>query len=1205
MRKNLKLILIYVLLLLPLSATNIYAQFTKTSQGIIVTISGKKVELAVAKSAAFRISMKYSGTPTPISSIIIDNSNQTISDFTVVSEAPVYGIQTSYGKLLVNTTTRKWMFYNAAGDPLIENGTFTSNSTLQTINDGDKAAGDLYGSGNYGSKKLIKTRSNSYQGNGSAGIPYFWNTVGYCAMGVTADDNNPAQWTKIGNASIWQFTGTTADLYIWPAKTHYEALKGMAQLVGKSTVPPKWAFGFMQSRWGWVDKTYVEDAMNKFRTRKLPVDAFIYDFEWYTENPDYSTEGQPYYIDFGFNPKLFNEPATQIAAYNSNGIKQLGIRKPRLGNSANLEYARSRGWLKNPNSGNFESRNLDYSIEAARNWYIEQMRPLLKTGINGWWNDEGEAYYSLYYWWNKAEDDLLKSEKPNTRNFSLNRSFSLGVQRFGFCTWTGDIKSDWATMLGTPAEILNYSLAGMTYGSCDIGGFDGTPTPEGMVRWYQLGAFLPIMRSHSALYDTPRFPWLYGASAESAIKKALNLRYQLIPYIYSLGHEAFNTGAPIMRPLIMEFPKDTSVVNMTDEWLLGYGLLAAPVMNGGGSRTVYLPKDIWYDFSKNTAIQGPSTFTVSAALDEIPIYVRAGAILPIGPVVQNIEQDTISPLELRIYPGHDGSFTMTEDDGKSNDYTRDMNVRKTVYTWNDETKTLSWNVNGTYTDSHVYTTIKAIVGSEVQSATLGSEGSLVFKGFQLPVFSPEPGTYENPPMISINAPAEAVVYYTLDGSTPTKNSTVYSEPFKVPERMIVTVKAFMALNGTDYPVTSANYSIISCRGEGSISMEKWTGLDSSVGISSIPVNQTPNKISYLTDQLEVPANSDLNYGVRVLGYLKAPESGNYTFYIAGDDNVQLRLGTNSDLSSLTRIAYIDGNGWTNSREWNKYPSQKSKTIALTKCQSYPIETLLKQSAGGVNMAVRWITPSGVDEVISCKWLSTLESDACTVNLSLQKAATASGELADNQAAINAVDGDNSTKWCSYVSGSGWLEVDLGSDMKICRWHVLHAGSEQSNYITNDFKLQKKVGANWVDVDVVTGNLENETDRCVTPFTARYVRLYITKPELNSAIGSARIFDFSVFGSTNSPNTDLQVVDNENGINLFPSPSQIIVNLEVLNPELKVDKVDVIDLKGIMVKSFAINSNKQTLDISNIKAGVYFFRIHTSKDATMIRKMIKL
>ena len=1204
MNHNLKLIFVCASLLFSITATSVYAQFTNTSQGIIVTIDGKQVELAVAKLAAFRISINFSGIPTPITSIIIDSSIQTTADFTVVSEAPIYGIQTSYGKLLVNTTTKKWMLYNGTGEALIQNGTFISSKNLQTINDGDKASGDLYGSGNYGSKKLIKTRSNTIQGNGSAGIPYFWNTIGYCALGVTVDDNNPAQWTKVNNAIKWQFNGVAADLYIWPAKTQYDALKGMAQLVGKSTVPPKWAFGFMQSRWGWVDRAYIEDALNQFRTRKLPVDAFIYDFEWYTTNPDYTTESQSNYIDFEFNPKLFNEPTSQISKYNSRGVKQMGIRKPRLGNTANVEYARSNGWLKNPNSGGFISRNLDYSIEAARNWYIEQMRPLVQAGMSGWWNDEGEAYYSLYYWWNKAQVDLLKSERPNDRNFSINRSFSPGVQRFGFCTWTGDIQSDWTTMKGTPAEILNYSLAGMTYGSCDIGGFAGTPSPEGMVRWYQLGVFLPIMRSHSALYETPRFPWLYGTNAEAAIKKALNLRYQLIPYFYSLGHEAYNTGAPIMRPLVMEFSNDTCVANMTDEWLLGNGLLAAPVMNGGGSRSVYLPKDIWYDFNKKTAIQGPSSFSVTAALDQMLVYVRAGSILPIGPVIQSVEHDTITPLEIRVYPGRDGSFTMTEDDGKSNDYSQNINVRKTIYTWNDNTKTLSWKVNGTYTDSHVYATIKAIVGSEVQTATLGSEGSLVFKGFQLPEFSPEPGMYETSPMVSIIAPVGARVYYTLDGSTPTKNSAVYSEPFKIPERMIATVKAFISLNGTDSPVTSANYSVISCRGEGAIKMEKWTGLNTSVGISSIPITQAPNTISYLTDVLEVPTSSDLNYGVRVLGYLKAPESGNYTFYIAGDDNVQLRLGTNSDTSSLIRIAYIDGNGWTNSREWDKYPSQKSKTITLAKCQSYPIEALLKQSAGGINMAVRWITPSGVDEVIPCKWLSTLHSDACTLNLSQQKQATASGELSENEMARNAVDGDVSTKWCAFVSGSGWLEIDLGSDMEICRWHVLHAGSEQTNYITNDFKLQKKVGTGWVDVDLVSGNVENETDRCVAPFTARYVRLYITKPELNSTTGAARIFDFSVFGSGKNQNTALQTVESKDGINLFPNPAQTIVQLEILNTELIVDKVDVIDIDGIKVKSFAINSNKQTLDISNLLAGVYFFKIHTSKNSTMIKTMIK-
>ena len=365
-----------------------------------------------------------------------------------------------------------------------------------------------------------------------------------------------------------------------------------------------------------------------------------------------------------------------------------------------------------------------------------------------------------------------------------------------------------------------------------------------------------------------------------------------------------------------------------------------------------------------------------------------------------------------------------------------------------------------------------------------------------------------------------------------------------------------------------------------------------------------NTTSYLTDVFEVQTSSVQNYGLRVLGYLKAPETGNYTFYIAGDDNVQLRLGKNSDLSSLTKIAYINGDSWTNSRVWDKYPSQKSASIALTGCQSYPIEALLKQAGGGSNMAVRWITPSGVDEVIPCKWLSTLQSDACTINKSLQKSVTASGQVSANESATSAVDGENNTKWCSAVAGDEWLEIDLGSVVEICRWHVLHAGSESTNFITSDFKLQKKVGTSWVDVDVVTNNVENETERAVAPFTARYVRLYITKPELNNANGAARIYDFSVFGSSNDNISALQPVENNDGINLFPNPTQTSVLLEIKNRALTKGKVDVINSEGSVVKSFTIKSNIETLNISSLSAGIYFFKIQTNFSLPVVKKIVK-
>jgi alpha-glucosidase len=719
---------LFLLLIAVLQSAAIFtanAQISKIPNGILVKVGGQQVGLLAIKDAVFCLSLNDSIAPSTINSVFIDESNKAITPYTVISASPSYGIKTSYGKLMINTDTKVWSLYDAAGKVLIRDGAFSSAGTsIQITHTGE---GLLYGSGNMSSKELEKDRSASSVGNGVAGIPYFWNSAGYSAFGVSANDDKPATWDRAKDkaALTWKFSGKAANLYLWPAKTMYDGAKGYVKLTGKPKLPPRWAFGYLQSQWGWADSTYIADVATKFRTHKLPVDAFIFDFEWYTTLPDYAVgkEGKAGFTDFTFNPKLFPYPAKQIADLKSQGLKFIGIRKPRLGNATSLDTARKNGWLINPKS---DSRDLNFSNAGLRKWYDEKNKPLIKAGVDAWWDDEGESYYTCYYWWNAAQRDLLSAARPNYRHFTINRAFSPGDQRLGYCTWSGDIPSTWSSFADVPKDLLNFSLAGMYYGSCDIGGFQGTPTKEMLVRWFQAGVFFPIMRSHSNIGTTARFPFLWGTDGEAAMRKALNLRYKLLPYIYSLGQEAYNTGAPIMRPLVMEFPADATVANMTDEWLMGKGLLAAPVLTAEGKRNVYLPGDTWYDYFTGHVLKGPITIAVDKALDEIPVYVRAGTILPVGPVVQYSEQTSATPLEIRIYPGKNGSFKMVEDDGTSYNYTKG-NTRITAYQWNDKTKTLVWKVSGTYSGKNVYKTIKAVLGKQEKVATTGKNGTVIFK----------------------------------------------------------------------------------------------------------------------------------------------------------------------------------------------------------------------------------------------------------------------------------------------------------------------------------------------------------------------------------------------------------------------------------------------------------------------------------------------
>lgn len=241
----------------------------------------------------------------------------------------------------------------------------------------------------------------------------------------------------------------------------------------------------------------------------------------------------------------------------------------------------------------------------------------------------------------------------------------------------------------------------MMYAGCDSGGFRGEATPELFVRWIQAAVFFPMMRAHTAYEWTPRLPWRFGRVAENALRQALNLRYRLLPFLYSLAHEAHVTGIPLMRPLTMEFPDDPLVRDLADQWLVGSQLLAAPLLVPGGRRQVYLPAGDWYRVGTGEREAGGRVITVTADLDQIPVYVRAGTVLPLGPVVPNTAALPGGPLEVHVYPGADGRFTLVEDDGATTGYERGQ-VRRTTFTWDDGRAELSVKVEGTYDGPSVF-----------------------------------------------------------------------------------------------------------------------------------------------------------------------------------------------------------------------------------------------------------------------------------------------------------------------------------------------------------------------------------------------------------------------------------------------------------------------------------------------------------------------
>lgn len=687
--------------------------FQKTDQGVQVSVGNATVELAAATPTAFRLSISYEGKASPLDSSFLVKSSQ--PPWQVVQSDKFVGVKSDAGELDIDPQAGRWTLKDAQGATLVAESGIGNITTIVSADKSTTPSVDLpvtwksgtplqvYGCGN-GTAALEQTNAQTRLGNGLAVIPYYWARDGYAALAVTENDNAPASWTGASDQSslTWHFPGKTADLYLMPASSLYAAARAYGQLTGLPPVPPRWTLGYLQSRWGWKDRAYIEDALHQFLDRHIPVDAFIYDFEWYTSHPDYQVppEGEPNFTDFGWNPVLFPQPAKQIDVYGADGLHFIAIRKPRIGNSETLKLLRANGWLLDaPGATIYQSRDMKFADPNLRAWYADQSRDLLKYNISGWWNDEGEGAFNTYYYWNEAELDAFARDKPGQRLWTLNRAFSPGLQRLGAAAWTGDIEASWAMLAKTPTDLLNWSLAGMPYGACDIGGYWNQTTPELLSRWMEAGVFFPVMRAHSELQMVPHFPWLFGPKALTAITKAIDLRYRLIPFYYSLAYEAHDTGIPLMRPLLMEFPDDPKVANLSDQWLMGRSLMAAPILQKSDSRMVYLPKDDWFRFNTATRLKGGQTLNVAASLNEIPIYVRAGTILPLGPVVQNTNQLPGGPLEVQVYPGKDATFVFVEDDGESTAYLKG-DFRRTTFTWDEADKKLSWKIEGGYDGSH-------------------------------------------------------------------------------------------------------------------------------------------------------------------------------------------------------------------------------------------------------------------------------------------------------------------------------------------------------------------------------------------------------------------------------------------------------------------------------------------------------------------------
>lgn len=547
------------------------------------------------------------------------------------------------------------------------------------------------------------------QENTNISIPFFVSSLGYGMLwnntSVSRFDDKFAQHLYI-DAQV----ADTIDYYFvyGPSMDHiiaqYRDLTGQAPLFGK------WAYGYWQSKNRYRSQAEVLGIAQRYRQLGIPLDDIVQDWFWWTKMGS-----------FVFN-KNYPDPKAMVDELHREHFHiMISVWPTFIPGSPVYNTIESNHWYihQNPATSNWLPNGLLYDPfnPAARNYYWSLIDDhLFKIGFDAWWLDttepetllreknlmlsaqtamgSGARYAEIYpLMTTKAVYDGQR-KVSDKRVFILARSAAAGMQRNAAAAWSGDLFCDWTALRRQIPAGLNFSLSGLPYWTTDIGGFvwanpDSPAYRELFVRWFEYGAFCPIFRVHGTRSTNTNELWAYGHQAQTILTKYDDLRYRLMPYIYSVAWKVTHAGYTMMRPLVMDFPNDPTARSIGGQFMFGPSILVNPVTDPGlSSLRLYLPQGHWYDFWTGEAMTGGRFIDAPAPLETEPLFVRAGSILPLGPIVQYADQRPDAPIVLRVYPGADANFTLYSDDGTTYAYEKGAFATIPIH-WTDATHTLT------------------------------------------------------------------------------------------------------------------------------------------------------------------------------------------------------------------------------------------------------------------------------------------------------------------------------------------------------------------------------------------------------------------------------------------------------------------------------------------------------------------------------------
>ncbi|HEX3663464.1 MAG TPA: glycoside hydrolase family 31 protein [Acidobacteriaceae bacterium] len=538
-------------------------------------------------------------------------------------------------------------------------------------------------------------------------VPFLVTNKGYAVLW-----DNPSKTTiepGFNEQTRWiSQVGDRVSFFVIAGGTTDELYEGYRRLTGDTPMLPRAAYGYIQCKQRYSSQAEVMAVANGYRERHLPLDVIVVDWFYYTNM------GQ-----MDFDPRNWPDPKAMNDKLHAMGIQTMISVWPRFVPTDRFyrEIA-EHGWFEHladgtPTNGlpyDKAGSDIDTTNPAAAQWYWDTIKDnILSKGFDSLWADEtepdlppngsyfhigpGTEYFNVYPLFHTgALYDGFRRDETDRRALILSRDGYLGVQHNGTIVWSSDIYPTWDTLRRQVPTGLDVTASGLAYWSNDTGGWQGLPAvhhpehpplldpsdaranvggdddyPELYTRWFEYAAFLPIMRTHGTRKSNE--VWSYGKQAEPILEKYLKLRYTLMPYIYSLGWRTHETGAPIMRALFMDFPNDPKVAEIGDEYMFGPAFLVAPVTEQGQTtKAVYLPAGTnWYNYWTHERVHGGQTVDVAAPIDKMPLFVRAGSIVPLGSRVEStVEKQTIMKVE--VWPGADADFTLYQDDGKTYAY---------------------------------------------------------------------------------------------------------------------------------------------------------------------------------------------------------------------------------------------------------------------------------------------------------------------------------------------------------------------------------------------------------------------------------------------------------------------------------------------------------------------------------------------------------